>query len=45
MANKILVVDDLELNRELLQEMLENEYDVMLAEKRETGNGNDWQGT
>ena len=32
MANKILVVDDLELNRELLQEMLEKEYDVMLAE-------------
>ena len=32
MANRILVVDDLELNRELLQEMLEKEYDVMLAE-------------
>lgn len=32
MENKILVVDDLEINRELLQEMLESEYDVMLAE-------------
>lgn len=32
MDSKILVVDDLQLNRELLQEMLESEYNVILAE-------------
>lgn len=32
MKNRVLVVDDMELNRELLQEMLENEYEVIQAE-------------
>lgn len=32
MDNRVLVVDDMELNRELLQEMLESEYNVLLAE-------------
>lgn len=31
MDKKILVVDDMEMNRELLNEMLQNQYDVMLA--------------
>lgn len=31
MKNRILVVDDMEMNRELLQEMLEADYDVVLA--------------
>ncbi len=32
MAKKVLVVDDMDLNRELLKEMLEQEYDVLVAE-------------
>ena len=32
MKKRILIVDDMELNRELLQEMLEEEYDVLQAE-------------
>lgn len=32
MDNRVLVVDDMELNRELLKEMLQNQYDVILAE-------------
>lgn len=32
MENRVLVVDDMELNRELLKEMLQNQYDVMLAD-------------
>ncbi|MCH5264801.1 MAG: response regulator [Lachnospiraceae bacterium] len=32
MRNRILVADDMELNRELLQEMLEEEYDIVQAE-------------
>lgn len=32
MKNKILVVDDMELNRDILQEMLEEDYDVVQAE-------------
>lgn len=35
MKSRILVVDDMDINRELLQEMLEEEYDVMLAEDGE----------
>lgn len=31
MKSRILVVDDMELNRELLQEMLEDEYEVLQA--------------
>lgn len=32
MRKKILVVDDMDLNRDILQEMLEHEYDVVQAE-------------
>ena len=32
MENIVLVVDDMELNRELLEEMLKDEYEVILAE-------------
>lgn len=32
MGNKVLVVDDMELNRELLEDMLKDEYEVLLAE-------------
>ena len=35
MRSRVLVVDDMELNRELLQEMLEEDYDVLLAEDGE----------
>ncbi len=31
MSDKVLVVDDMELNRELLEEMLEHEFDILLA--------------
>ena len=32
MRNKVLVVDDMELNRELLAEILKDEYDIAMAE-------------
>ena len=32
MRNKVLVVDDMELNRELLAEILQDEYDIITAE-------------
>ncbi len=32
MRNRILVVDDMEINRDILQEMLEEQYDVLQAE-------------
>ena len=32
MKNKILIVDDAELNRELLSEILSDEYDILEAE-------------
>lgn len=32
MHNKILIVDDVEINRELLSEMLEDEFEILLAE-------------
>ncbi|MDE7013074.1 MAG: response regulator, partial [Kineothrix sp.] len=32
MRNKVLVVDDMELNRELLAEILKDEYDIITAE-------------
>ncbi len=32
MANRILIVDDIEINREMLAELLGNEYDVLLAD-------------
>lgn len=35
MRNKVLVVDDVELNRDLLEEMLKDEYDVIKAEDGE----------
>lgn len=31
MRNSVLIVDDIEINRELLEEMLKDEYDVILA--------------
>ena len=31
MRNKILIVDDIELNRELLTEMLKDDFDILLA--------------
>lgn len=31
MRNKVLVVDDMDLNRELLEDMLQDEYEVLLA--------------
>lgn len=32
MANKILVVDDAETNRELLADMLKDEYEIVMAD-------------
>ena len=32
MRNKVLVVDDMEINRELLAEILKKEYDIIMAE-------------
>lgn len=32
MRNRVLVVDDMEINRDLLQEILENDYDIVQAE-------------
>lgn len=32
MADKVLIVDDMEINRELLQEMLKDKYEIALAE-------------
>ena len=31
MRNKILIVDDIELNRSLLTEMLKDDFDILLA--------------
>lgn len=36
MRNKVLVVDDMELNRELLAEILKDEYDIITAENGKT---------
>lgn len=36
MDNRVLVVDDMELNRELLQEMLESEYEVCFWPRMES---------
>ena len=32
MRTKILIVDDVELNREILAEMLKDEYEIVMAE-------------
>ena len=39
MRNKVLVVDDMELNRELLAEILKDEYDIAMAENGISGKG------
>ena len=33
MRNKILIVDDIELNRSLLTEMLKDDFDILLAQE------------
>lgn len=35
MRNKILIVDDVDINRELLAEMLDDEYEIRMAENGE----------
>ena len=35
MRNKILIVDDVDINRELLAEMLDDEYEILMAENGE----------
>ena len=35
MRNKILIVDDVDINRELLAEMLDDEHEILMAEKGE----------
>ena len=33
MRDKILIVDDVEINREILAEILREEYEILMAEK------------
>lgn len=37
MRNTIVIVDDMEMNREILSEIMEDEYDVLSAENGQTG--------
>ena len=37
MRNKILIVDDVDINREILRSILEDEYTILEAEKWKTG--------
>ena len=43
MRNKVLIVDDVEINRSILGAILENEYTIVEAEngKRKTGPSDD----
>lgn len=41
MRKKVLIIDDAEFNREMLAEILKEEYPVLLAEDGKRGNRDD----